>query len=117
MLSKISVLGALGVLAVGISALPVKADTAVVQQTTQDMIIDGSGNAAVQSSQQVNSIRTRVERRDGAATGVVQDVYQGGYVIGEDNAAIQENRQVNVIEERRNNRARGGRRSRITVDQ
>lgn len=116
MFSKISVLGALGVMAVGISALPVQADTAVVQQTTQDMIIDGDGNAAVQSSQQINSIRTRVGQPEGA-TGVVQDVYQGGYVIGDDNAAIQENSQINVIEERRNNRARGERRSRITVEQ
>jgi hypothetical protein len=106
-------------LAVGLSAFPANADTAVVQQTTQDMYIEGSGNATVQSSQQVNSIRTRAESRhrhgDNGSTGVVQDVYQGGTVVGDDNVAIQENSQVNVIE-RRGNRARGGR-SRITVEQ
>jgi hypothetical protein len=115
MLSKISALGVLGVLAVGVAALPVKADTAVVQQTTQDMIIDGHGNATVQSSEQYNSIRTRGRSED--ATGVVQDVYQGGLVIGDDNVSIQENSQTSIIEQR-NNRARGGRRShRITVEQ
>ncbi len=115
MFSKVSILGAFGLLAMGFSALPASADTAVVQQTTQDMYIQGSGNATIQSSQQVNSIRTRGRATDGAATGIVQDVYQGGTVIGDDNLAIQENSQVNVIE-RQDNRARG-RRSRITVEQ
>jgi len=118
MLSKISVFGALGILAIGISALPVQADTAVVQQTTQDMIIDGNGNAAVQSSQQIQRIRTRTGVRSEGATGVVQDVYQGGYVLGDDNVVIQENTQVSDIEERRSGargRARG--RQRIEIDQ
>lgn len=97
MLSKISALGALGVLALGVSALPVKADTAVIQTTTQDMIVEGSGNEAVQSSEQVNSIRTRQGARHGD-DGIVQDSYQVGDVYGNDNSAHQENTQVNVIQ-------------------
>ena len=91
MLSKISALGALGVLALGVSALPVKADTAVIQTTTQDMIVEGSGNEAV------NSIRTRRGARHGD-DGIVQDSYQVGDVYGNDNSAHQENTQVNVIQ-------------------
>ena len=120
MLSKISVFGVLGMLVVGVSALPANADTAVVQQTTQDMIIDGNGNAAVQSSEQIQRIRVRGGRpgRATEATGVVQDVYQGGYVVGDDNAVIQENTQISDIEERRGRaRGRGRGRQRIEIDQ
>jgi hypothetical protein len=113
MLKRISVLGLLGFAALGAITMPANADTAVVQQGTQDIYIEGEGNAAVQSSQQVN----RILRERGArveSTGVVQDSYQGGAVFGEGNATYQESSQINVIRERtrpqnRGNRGRGGR--------
>ncbi|PSN19096.1 hypothetical protein C7271_09025 [filamentous cyanobacterium CCP5] len=114
MLSKLSTFGILGLITLGVSALPVKADTAVVQQSTQDLYIEGEGNAAVQDSQQINSIRTRVESRRGS-TGIVQDQYQGATVVGEDNAAIQQSSQVNVIE-RRGVRNHGNRHNRGRIN-
>jgi hypothetical protein len=122
MLKRISVLGLLGFAALGAIAMPASADTAVVQQGTQDIYIEGDGNAAVQSSQQVNQIlreRSARGRSPVDSTGVVQDSYQGGAVIGEGNATYQESSQINVIRERtrpqnRGNRGRGGR---IYVDQ
>lgn len=107
MLKKISVLGLLGVAALGVVALPVKADTAVVQQGTQDLIIEGDGNGVVQSSQQTSRIRQ--ERGARSSTGVVQDVYQGGTILGDDNAVYQESSQVNVLEERQRHQNRGNR--------
>lgn len=110
MLKHISTLGLLGIAALGFVAMPANADTAVVQQGTQDIYIQGDGNAAVQSSQQIN----RIERRGPSgrrveSTGIVQDIYQGGTLVGDDNAVYQESSQVNVIQERvrPNNRGQG----------
>ncbi|HEY9295616.1 MAG TPA: hypothetical protein VIQ31_04440 [Phormidium sp.] len=112
MLKQVSALGLLGAAVLGSLALPAAADTAVVQQTTQDMVIQGSGNTGIQSSEQINVIRRDRVNRDITNTGIVQDVYQGGTVVGNDNAAYQENSQVNVIQDvqrprHRNNHNRG----------
>ncbi|MGF1566844.1 MAG: hypothetical protein ACFCVD_02015 [Nodosilinea sp.] len=81
-------------------AMPASADTAIVQQGTQDIYIQGDGNAAVQSSQQINRVyRDRAGSRVDS-TGVVQDIYQGGTVAGEGNGVYQESSQINVIQER-----------------
>jgi hypothetical protein len=114
MLKHISVLGLLGFAALGFVAMPANADTAVVQQGTQDIYIQGDGNAAVQSSQQVNRIERRgqASRRD--STGIVQDMYQTGTVLGDGNAVYQESSQVNVIREQTRPQSRGrGRGARI----
>ncbi|WP_017296815.1 hypothetical protein [Nodosilinea nodulosa] len=101
MLKHISTLGLLGIAALGFMAMPASADTAVVQQGTQDLYIQGDGNAAVQSSQQINRVyRDRQSGRRVESTGVVQDIYQGGTVAGDDNAVYQESSQVNVIHDR-----------------
>ena len=100
MLKHISILGLLGVATLGAVAMPAQADTAVVQQTTQDMYIDGNGNATVQRSQQINHIEHRGRARRSDSTGIVQDALQTGTVFGDGNAAYQENNQVNVIQER-----------------
>ncbi|HSM81548.1 MAG TPA: hypothetical protein VLS96_07675 [Nodosilinea sp.] len=100
MLKHISTLGLLGVAALGFVAMPASADTAVVQQGTQDIYIQGDGNAAVQSSQQVNRIYRDRAGRQVESTGIVQDIYQGGMVVGDDNGVYQESNQVNVIQER-----------------
>ncbi len=117
MLKHISVLGLLGAAALGFVALPASADTAVIQQSTQDIYIQGSGNAAVQIGDQ----GSRIERQGPAgrreATGVVQDIYQTGTIVGDDNAVYQESRQTNVIRERvQPNNTRGqGRGARVEV--
>ncbi|NET37315.1 MAG: hypothetical protein F6K19_35710, partial [Cyanothece sp. SIO1E1] len=87
------------------------ADTAVVQSSTQDLLIEGSGNDAAQVSEQINrSRRVNARGRRGGSTGIVQDSFQGATVVGEDNAAFQRSSQVNVTEEvnrpRRRNRSR-----------
>lgn len=113
MLKNLSILGLLSVATLGMVAMPASADTAVVQQSTQDILIEGDGNRTIQSTQQMNQIRrdrAGAARRDNS--GVVQDVYQGGTVIGDDNRAYQENTQINVIQERNrpsqnNGRGRG----------
>jgi hypothetical protein len=110
MLKHISTLGLLGVAALGFVAMPASADTAVVQQGTQDIYIQGDGNAAVQSSQQINRIYRDRAGRPTPSTGVVQDIYQGGTVVGEGNGVYQESSQVNVVQERvRPNQANRGR--------
>ena len=105
MVSKRFSLGVLGVLALGFSALPVGAETAVVQQTTQDVIIQGENNTVIQNSEQVNRVRTRAGSRGDDAAGVVQDAWQVGDVYGDGNDVYQENSQINVIE-RHNTRSR-----------
>ncbi|MBD1872975.1 hypothetical protein H6F75_05735 [Nodosilinea sp. FACHB-131] len=109
MLKHISTLGLLGFAALGFVAMPASADTAVVQQGTQDIYIQGNGNATVQRSQQVNRVETRGPAgRQVESTGIVQDIYQTGTVVGDDNAAYQESNQVNVIRESRpDNRGHG----------
>lgn len=113
MLKHISTLGLLSVAAFGFAAMPATADTAVVQQGTQDIYIQGDGNGAVQRSQQYNEIRTDrpAGRTTGGNTGIVQDIYQGGTVVGDDNGVYQESNQVNIIQERvrsnNNDRGRG----------
>lgn len=118
MLKHISTLGLLSVAAFGFVAMPASADTAVVQQGTQDVYIQGDGNAAVQRSQQVNQIRRDRSGRVTENTGVVQDIYQGGTIVGDDNAAYQESNQVNIIQERvrPNNNGRGPSRS-VNINQ
>jgi hypothetical protein len=101
MLKHISTLGLLGVAALGFVAMPASADTAVVQQGTQDIYIQGNGNAAVQTNQQINQIyRDRAGRQQVESTGIVQDIYQGGTIAGDGNAVYQESSQINVIQER-----------------
>jgi len=120
MLKQISVFGILGFAALGAMAMPVSADTAVVQQGTQDIYIEGEGNAAVQSSQQINRVyreRGARDRNSAESTGMVQDIYQGGTIFGEGNATYQESSQVNVIEERTRQGNRGRRRGRVYIEQ
>ncbi|HIK45881.1 MAG TPA: hypothetical protein IGR64_13510 [Leptolyngbyaceae cyanobacterium M65_K2018_010] len=100
MFKHISVLGLLSVVGFGAVALPASADTAVVQQGTQDIYIQGDGNAAIQSSQQINRIQRSRTTQQVDSTGIVQDIYQGGTIVGEGNGVYQESSQVNVIQER-----------------
>jgi hypothetical protein len=79
-------------------ASPAHADTAVVQQGTQDLVVDGAGNHAVQESSQVNYNRDVNSKNSNGNTGIVQDNYQRGAVFGEDNGTYQGNSQVNVTE-------------------
>ena len=97
MLKKTCTWGLLSIAALTLISLPAQADTAVVQQSTQDLYIYGEDNDADQVSEQIN-IHQRVNAgRRHSSTGVVQDVYQGASVIGEDNDAYQENRQINRV--------------------
>jgi acetyl-CoA carboxylase carboxyltransferase component len=108
MLKHISTLGLLGFAALGFVAMPASADTAVVQQGTQDIYIQGDGNATVQTTRQVNRIeRSGPAGRRTESSGVVQDMYQTGTIVGDDNAVYQESNQVNVIRERARTGARG----------
>ncbi|MDJ0703337.1 MAG: hypothetical protein QNJ46_08660 [Leptolyngbyaceae cyanobacterium MO_188.B28] len=109
MLKKIHTLSLLGIATFGLVALPAQADTAVVQQSTQELYIEGAGNEGAQVSEQIN-IHQRVNTgRRQSNTGIVQDVYQGASVVGEDNGAYQVNSQINITEEinPRHNRRRG----------
>lgn len=118
MLKHISTLGLLGFAALGFVAMPASADTAVVQQGTQDIYIQGDGNATVQRSEQMNRVETRGRTgRQVESTGIVQDIYQTGTVVGDDNAAYQESSQVNIIRESRpENRGRGHGRGGARID-
>ena len=101
MLKKTYTLGLLSIVALGMISLPAQADTAVVQQSTQDLYISGEDNSAMQMSEQIN-LHQRVNtggRR--SSTGIVQDVYQGATVLGEDNDAYQGNHQINRVRIRR----------------
>jgi hypothetical protein len=120
MLKHISILGLLGFAALGFVAMPASADTAVVQQGTQDIYIQGDGNAAVQSSQQINRVYRDRAGRQVDSTGIVQDIYQGGTVVGEGNGIYQESSQINVVQERvrpnHANRGHGRGGARIDID-
>ena len=117
MLNKLSAIGLLSFAVIGGVALPAAADTAVVQQGTQDLYIQGDGNTAVQRSEQINRVqRSRVETRTNS-TGVVQDIYQGATVVGDDNAAFQESSQINIIERGNRPQGRGQGRGNITIQQ
>ncbi|MDJ0703338.1 MAG: hypothetical protein QNJ46_08665 [Leptolyngbyaceae cyanobacterium MO_188.B28] len=99
MLKQTYTLGLLSLAALGLVSLPAQADTAVVQQSTQDLYIYGEGNSGTQVSEQIN-IHQRVNTHGRRSnTGIVQDVYQGATVVGEDNDAYQGNSQINVTEE------------------
>ena len=115
MLKKTYTLGLLSIAALGVISLPVQADTAVVQQSTQDLYISGEDNTATQVSEQINMHR-RVNSGDRrSSTGVVQDVYQGATVIGEDNDAYQGNSQINVTDDINHLRHRGRQRGQIHI--
>ncbi len=85
--------------ALGMVSLPALADTAVVQQSTQDLYIYGEDNNGTQVSEQINMHHRVNTGGRHSNTGVVQDVYQGASVIGEDNDAYQGNSQINITEE------------------
>ena len=113
MFKKTYTLALLGVAALGLVSLPAQADTAVVQQSTQELYIEGAGNEGAQVSEQL-SIHHRVNAgRRRSSTGVVQDVYQGASVVGEDNEAYQVNSQINITEEINHPRHSGRRHGRI----
>ena len=99
MLKKTYTLGLLSIAALGMISLPVQADTAVVQQSTQDLYISGEDNSGVQVSEQINMHRRVNAGNRRSSTGVVQDVYQGATVIGEDNDAYQGNSQINITDD------------------
>ncbi|QQE63455.1 hypothetical protein GFS31_01200 [Leptolyngbya sp. BL0902] len=121
MLKNVSILGLLSAATLGVVALPASADTAVIQQGTQDVFIQGDDNSAVQRSQQINRIEVNRERssRGAGNTGIVQDIYQGGTIVGDDNEAYQESNQINVIQDRsRPSQSQGrGRSGRVEVRQ
>ena len=112
MLKKTYTLALLGITALGLVSLPAQADTAVVQQSTQELYIEGAGNEGAQVSEQIN-IHHRVNSDRRSSTGVVQDVYQGASVVGEDNGAYQINSQINITEEVNHPRHSGRRQGRI----
>ena len=101
MLNKAFALGLLSIAALGVISLPAQADTAVIQEATQDLYIDGWDNDADQVSEQRSSHRSDDADRSRSSIGVVQDAYQGATVYGEDNDAYQENRQINRVRIRR----------------
>ena len=117
MLKKTYTLGLLSIAALGMIALPAQADTAVVQQSTQDLYIDGEDNRGAQVSDQINMHR-RVNSGDRrSSTGVVQDVYQGATVVGEGNDAYQGNSQINVTDDIIRPRHRGRQQGQIRIHQ
>jgi hypothetical protein len=96
MSKKVLASGLFVIAALGFNPIPVKADTAVIQSTTQDTYINGEYNSATQTSEQININRSRGRNR--GSTGIVQDVYQGSTVVGEGNDAYQRNSQINVTQ-------------------
>ena len=117
MLKKAWTLGLLSIAALGMFSMSANADTAVVQQSTQDLYIEGEDNVGVQSSEQINIHRHHGGRGGRTSTGIVQDSYQGASVIGEYNEAYQENSQINVTERGRRTRHNGHQRGRIHIEQ
>lgn len=115
MLKRTYTLGLLGIAALGMISLPAQADTAVVQQSTQDLYIYGEGNSGAQVSEQINMHHRVNSGSQRSSTGIVQDVYQGASVIGEDNNAYQGNSQINITEEMTRPRHRGRQQGQIRI--
>jgi hypothetical protein len=88
----------------GVVALPAMADTAVIQDNSQDVYVDGVNNAADQLNEQMSwSQRVNVQGQDGSV-GVVQKSVHMGTILGKDNTTYQHNSQVNVTESMHRNR-------------
>ncbi|MCG8362153.1 MAG: hypothetical protein MJA27_02325 [Pseudanabaenales cyanobacterium] len=115
MLKRTYTLGLLSIAALGMISLPAQADTAVVQQSTQDLYIYGEGNSGAQVSEQINIHRRVNSGSRQSNTGVVHDVYQGASVIGEENNAYQGNSQINITEETTRPRHRGRQQGQIRI--
>ncbi|NET37318.1 MAG: hypothetical protein F6K19_35725 [Cyanothece sp. SIO1E1] len=117
MLKQVYTLGLLSIAALGVTALPAQADTAVIQSTTQETYIEGVYNGSAQVNEQINLNRSVNVRGRNGSTGIVQDTYQGTVVIGEDNTAVQSGSQINITEEVNRSRRGSRRRAPIYIEQ
>ncbi|NCJ08156.1 hypothetical protein GS597_16905 [Synechococcales cyanobacterium C] len=102
MFKQMLTLGLLSGAALGFVALPAAADTAVIQSSQQDVIIDGRGNSSRQSTSQSSTYRSSGSGRDSSA--VVQDAVQFGEIYGVDNSSRQDTRQRSEVRIERDNR-------------
>ena len=102
--TKRIVLGLLAISTVGMVALPVRADDAVVQTSVQESVNTGRGNRSIQNSSQESTIRR--SRRgwsnyDDVSTGVVQDNAQYCDQLGRNNLCAQNTDQRSNIRHHR----------------
>jgi len=94
---KISILGVLSTALLGVAPLPTWANTATVQNASQQATVTGDNNQVIQVINQVNVNHPGQGNLKRALnnTGTVQDAAQGATVNGQDNQAIQTTTQVN----------------------
>ncbi|WP_448561140.1 hypothetical protein [Trichothermofontia sp.] len=118
MLTKIGVLGVFSTAMVGMAPLPTWANTATVQNASQQATVTGDNNQVIQVISQVNVNHPGQGNLKRALnyTGTVQDAAQGAMITGQGNQAIQNTTQFNqhsqVI-----NTPRGVPRGRVTIAQ
>lgn len=70
------------------SAWPVLADTAVIQNGSQDTVIYGNKNRVIQLINQASTVNSRAEPTAGD-TGLIQDSAQGLTIVGDKNRVRQ----------------------------
>lgn len=103
--TKKVILGLLAISALGLVALPSRADDAVIQESIQQSVNTGNGNTSIQNSFQ----ESRINRRTGKGgrnnqeinTGVVQRNDQFCDQLGEDNVCLQNTDQRSRIRRQR----------------
>ncbi len=92
----------LAIATVGLTPISAKADTAVIQESTQESYTTGEGNVSVQNSSQVNRQSTYHRGRYGYytdkddSTGIVQRSSQYCDQYGESNVCVQNGEQRNT---------------------
>ena len=108
MKSKFLLLGLATVAAISTVSLPAysqEADKAVIQESTQDAVVTGSGNYTEQDARQINIENGRTGRGN---VGTVQRSRQNSDVLGSHHETIQVIDQTNVENDRVNRRSRYG---------
>ena len=101
MLRKTGMFSLLSATLLGVVSLPVQADNATVQTSTQQAVINGNNNQVIQVINQTNIIDhpgSNNRRRNGGGSNraTVQEAYQGASVNGSENRVIQESNQLNA---------------------
>lgn len=104
--TKRFMIGLVTVSALGMVAIPSRADDAVIQDSIQESVNTGRGNTSIQNSYQESRINRRIRRGrnyEEIDTGVVQTNDQFCDQLGRDNVCIQNTDQRSRI---RHNRTR-----------
>lgn len=111
MLKKFFAFGVLGAATFGLLALPAQADTAVIQESDNYTIIDGTNNSVQQSASQESRTRTTssLRHKSRSNNAVIQESVGTAEVYGRGNEVYQEQTQTSVIEEVEEQRSRRGR--------